>query len=130
MEIIMKLVFVLFLYSAFLLFLYSAEPAKRSILTQAVALDTKKIELKFFNDKAAANEAFVYPAKSIALPMPVLDESGEFIRVQINGKLVWVESRYFRLKRPCIDKLAQSDDKSSSGLDASRGAGNGKACVK
>jgi hypothetical protein len=130
MEANMRFVLVIFLFLASVVSASSAEPAKRSVLTQAVALDTKKIELKFFNDKTGANEAFLYPSKSIALPMPVLDESGEFIRVQVNGKLVWVESRYFRLKRPCIDELAQSDDRNSSGLDASRGAGNGKACVK
>jgi hypothetical protein len=126
----MRLLFIFLIYSALLTNSFSAEPAKRSVLTQAIALETKKTELKFYSDKNGTDEAFLFPVKSIALPMPVLDEDGEFIRIQINGKLVWVESRFFRLKRPCSEEIALSNDNNSSGLDASRGAGNGKGCVR
>ncbi len=110
---------------------HSAESEKRSALPQILALDTKKPEIKFFKDQKGDVVEFSLPVKSLIFPLSILEEQGEYLKVMINDKSVWVSSLHFKLSRSCSDLVAQSKaDKESSELSTTRGASNGKGCSK
>lgn len=121
----------IWVYFIVLLFAFPAFCQERKALPEAVMVITKKPEIRFYSDSLGENTAFSLGVRDIKLPLQVLEERDDFIKLRINSGTYWARSSNFKLKRNCSESMASLSSQSSLvDVSASRGAGNGNGCSR